>query len=94
MPFYLRKGINFGPLRVNLSKRGVGLSVGGKGMRAGVDAQGRRYTHAGRNGLYYRGSEKGFTLPWVLMLLGGLALWYAQKNGMLDGLLAQLPVAL
>jgi len=44
MGFYVRKSINFGPLRVNLSKSGVGYSVGGRGFRTGVRADGRRYT--------------------------------------------------
>ena len=81
MPFYIRKGINFGPLRVNLSKGGVGLSVGGKGLRAGVNASGKTYTHAGREGVYYRGNSGGFTLPWFVMLILGLGLWYADSQG-------------
>jgi hypothetical protein len=44
MGFYIRKSVNFGPLRVNLSKSGVGYSVGGRGFRTGVRADGRRYT--------------------------------------------------
>lgn len=54
MAFYLRKGINFGPLRVNLSKSGLGLSAGVKGARIGINSQGRSYVHGGRHGLYYR----------------------------------------
>lgn len=54
MGFYLRKGFNFGPLRVNLSKSGLGLSAGVTGARIGVNAQGRAYVHGGRHGLYYR----------------------------------------
>ena len=53
MPFYLRKGFNFGPLRLNLSKSGVGASVGVKGFRVGLSPRGS-YVHAGRGGLYYR----------------------------------------
>jgi hypothetical protein len=30
MGFFYRKSVNFGPFRVNLSKSGVGHSVGGK----------------------------------------------------------------
>jgi len=44
MGFYVRKSVNFGPLRVNLSKSGVGYSVGGRGFRTGVRADGRRYS--------------------------------------------------
>jgi hypothetical protein len=38
-----RRSLNFGPLRVNLSKSGVGYSVGTRGFRVGQDARGRRY---------------------------------------------------
>jgi len=44
MAWSFRKSLNFGPLRVNLSKKGFGFSVGGRGFRAGRDAQGRGYT--------------------------------------------------
>ncbi|MFR8331189.1 MAG: DUF4236 domain-containing protein [Oscillospiraceae bacterium] len=33
MGFRFRKNINFGPMRLNFSKSGVGYSVGGKGFR-------------------------------------------------------------
>lgn len=55
MPFYLRKAISTGPFRFNLSKSGVGLSVGIKGLRFGIGPRGN-YIHAGRGGLYYRTS--------------------------------------
>jgi Protein of unknown function (DUF4236) len=55
MPFYLRKAISTGPFRFNLSKSGVGLSVGVKGLRLGIGPRGN-YIHAGRGGLYYRTS--------------------------------------
>jgi hypothetical protein len=54
MPFYIRKGLNFGPIKVNLSKSGLGLSAGVKGARLGINSQGRSYVHGGRHGLYYR----------------------------------------
>ncbi|EOZ98125.1 hypothetical protein A33Q_1487 [Indibacter alkaliphilus LW1] len=54
MAFYLRKGFNFGPLRVNLSKSGFGISGGVTGARIGINSQGRTYVHGGRHGLYYR----------------------------------------
>jgi hypothetical protein len=53
--WYLRKGLSFGPLRINLSKSGLGGSVGVKGFRVGTGPRGR-YLHAGRGGLYYRTS--------------------------------------
>ena len=40
MGFRFRKSMNLGPVRVNLSKSGVGYSVGGKGFRATKKAGG------------------------------------------------------
>lgn len=40
MGFRFRKSANFGPFRVNLSKSGVGYSVGGKGFRVTKKANG------------------------------------------------------
>ncbi|MCU1250098.1 MAG: hypothetical protein JWQ49_3127 [Edaphobacter sp.] len=53
MGFYIRKGFNFGPLRLNLSRSGLGASFGVKGARIGVGPRGS-YIHMGRGGLYYR----------------------------------------
>lgn len=53
MPFYIRKSVSAGPFRFNLSKSGVGVSVGLKGLRFGTGPRGH-YIHAGRGGLYYR----------------------------------------
>jgi Protein of unknown function (DUF4236) len=53
MGFYIRKGFNFGPLRLNLSRSGLGASFGVKGARVGVGPRGS-YVHMGRGGLYYR----------------------------------------
>ena len=53
MGFYFRKGLNFGPLRLNLSRSGLGASFGVKGARIGVGPKGS-YVHMGRGGLYYR----------------------------------------
>jgi hypothetical protein len=75
MAFYLRKSFRLGPLRLNLSKRGVGVSAGVTGARIGVDAAGREYVHAGRRGLYYRArgaqvaTSGGALLVWIV---GGL----------------------
>lgn len=46
MGWYFRRSIGLGPFRVNLSKSGLGWSVGGRGFRTGVDARGRRTTQA------------------------------------------------
>jgi len=53
--FYIKKSINVGPLRFNLSKSGIGTSVGIKGFRIGSGPKGN-YVHMGKNGLYYRKS--------------------------------------
>ena len=37
MGFFYRKSVNFGPFRVNLSKSGVGYSVGDKGFLGDVN---------------------------------------------------------
>ena len=54
MGFYFRKSLNFGPLRLNLSRSGFGASFGVKGARLGVSPRGHRYIQMGRGGLYYR----------------------------------------
>ena len=56
MGWFLRKSFRVGPLRLNLSKRGIGASVGVKGARLGVDATGTPYAAGGRHGLYFRES--------------------------------------
>lgn len=53
MGFYLRKSVRLGPLRFNLSKSGIGVSAGIRGMRVGTGPRGN-YIHIGRGGLYYR----------------------------------------
>jgi hypothetical protein len=53
MGLYLRKSISAGPFRFNLSKSGIGMSAGVKGLRVGSGARGA-YVHAGRGGIYYR----------------------------------------
>lgn len=61
MGFYIRKGVNFGPLRLNLSRSGLGASIGVPGARFGVGPRGS-YVHLGRGGFYYR---KTLSLPSV-----------------------------
>lgn len=53
MSIVIRKGWSFGPLRLNLSAGGVGISCGVKGLRVGINRHGI-YIHAGRGGVYYR----------------------------------------
>jgi hypothetical protein len=53
MGFYIRKSVNLGGVRLNLSKSGIGVSTGVKGFRLGMNGRGT-YVHMGRGGLYYR----------------------------------------
>ena len=53
MSFYLRKSVRVGPLRFNLSKSGVGVSTGIKGLRVGFGPRGN-YVHAGVGGVCYQ----------------------------------------
>jgi Protein of unknown function (DUF4236) len=52
MSFYVRKSIKAGPLRVNLSKSGIGVSGGMRGLRLGAGPRGT-YVRMGRDGVYY-----------------------------------------
>ena len=55
MGFYIRKSLNVGPFRFNLSKSGIGLSTGIRGFRVGTGPRGN-YVHMGCNGVYFRSS--------------------------------------
>lgn len=55
MSFYIKKSIRVGPIRFNLSKSGVGASIGIKGLRFGTGPRGN-YIHVGTRGVYYRAS--------------------------------------
>ena len=69
MGFYYRKSVNLGPFRVNLSKSGVGYSVGGRGFRVGTTSRGRKYTSFSipGTGIGYRKSGAG-----CLVFLAGI----------------------
>src|ERR1700683_3265934 len=58
MGFYVRKSIKAGPFRYNLSKSGVGVSVGVPGFRVGTGPRGN-YIRAGKGGVYYRATLGG-----------------------------------
>lgn len=78
MGFTYRKSIKLGPFRVNLSKSGVGASVGGPGFRTGVSGAGRRYTSFSLpgTGMGYRTSGgKGCLLLLFPLLLAPAAPW-------------------
>ena len=86
MGFYLRKSLKLGPIRLNFSKSGVGVSAGVTGARLGVNAKGKKYVHVGRGGIYYRqtladdpqtGSDEanpsGKGVGWVTILVIAIA---------------------
>jgi hypothetical protein len=68
-----RKAFRFGPFRVNLSKKGVGYSVGVRGFRVGRDAKGQDYnqTSIPGTGIYKRtySGRPSATRNWSLAAL-------------------------
>ena len=52
MGWSFRKSIRFGPVRLNLSKSGLGVSTGIRGFRVSTGPRGT-YLRAGRGGIYY-----------------------------------------
>lgn len=82
MGFYYRKSVSVGPFRVNVSKSGVGYSVGGRGFRTGISGAGRRYTTFGipGTGLGYRTSSSGKGC--VVLAVGMLALGWLMMKGL------------
>ncbi len=85
MGFYFRRSMNLGPFRVNLSRGGLGWSVGGRGFRTGRSGRGRRYSTISipGTGMGYRTSSRNGCLlilliaPVAAMLLASAAtmLW-------------------
>lgn len=73
MGWTYRKSVGVGPFRVNISKSGIGYSVGGMGFRTGVSSRGRSYksfTVPGTGMRYYSSSKQGCLV--VLALLAGI----------------------
>jgi hypothetical protein len=70
MGWSFRRRISLGPLKVNLSKSGVGYSVGVPGARMGRDAKGREYSQVSipGTGIYNRSYGKSARSPsgWVI----------------------------
>jgi hypothetical protein len=64
MRFFFRRSLRVGPLRFNLSKRGVDASVGVRGARVGIDASGKEYVAGGRGGIYFRASAVSAPVSW------------------------------
>jgi hypothetical protein len=58
MPWYLRKSVRMGPVRWNLSRSGIGVSAGVRGLRVGTGPRGA-YVAGGRGGIYFRQSLGG-----------------------------------
>ncbi len=55
MGWYLRKRVKLAPLvNLNLSKSGIGVSVGPRGFKLSLSPKGKVQLNAGRDGLYYR----------------------------------------
>jgi hypothetical protein len=62
MALYFRKSIKVGPFRFNLSKSGVGMSAGVRGIRIGSGPKGH-YIRVGANGLFYQQKLGGSGQP-------------------------------
>src|SRR5438034_710431 len=88
MGWSFRKSFKIAPgIRLNLSKRGAGLSGGVKGLRIGFGPRGTQVS-AGRGGLYYRkqlsgapggGASRGRFSSFAVMifvLLVAAVIWY------------------
>ncbi|HEX6206687.1 MAG TPA: DUF4236 domain-containing protein [Solirubrobacterales bacterium] len=58
MGFYVRKSVKAGPFRFNLSRSGVGISVGVPGFSAGAGPRGN-YVRVGNGGVQYRSTLRG-----------------------------------
>jgi len=78
MAWNWRKRFNFGIARINLSKKGIGYSLGVRGYRIGQDAKGHRYTQTSipGTGIYrrdYFGTQTAIR-RWSLPLLIAIGL--------------------
>lgn len=71
MGWSYRKSIGVGPFRVNISKSGVGYSVGAGGFRTGVNARGRSYKSFSipGTGIRYSSSSKQGCLVAMALLV-------------------------
>jgi hypothetical protein len=80
--FSIRKSFKVGPLRLNLSKSGLGASVGTKGAQLGLRSKGKLYTHLGRWGLYHR-QDLGSVNPQAATSSKGIGFWILIGLGIL-----------
>ncbi len=71
MAWSYRKSLNLGPFRLNVSKSGLGYSVGGRGFRVAVNPRGRQYTSVSipGTGLRYYTSQKSTTGYGVFVII-------------------------
>ena len=54
MGLSFRKSIKAGPIKMNISRSGIGLSTGTKGAHVGISSRGGAYVSGGANGVYFR----------------------------------------
>jgi hypothetical protein len=68
MGWYFRRSKSFGPFRLNLSKGGLGWSIGTRGLRVGRSSKGRTSTNVSipGTGIGYRKSGVG-CLVWLVL---------------------------
>jgi hypothetical protein len=78
MGWSFRKSVNLGPFRVNMSRSGLGYSVGAGGFRTGVRANGRRYSSVSIPGTGIRytngGSKRRTSSGCLVMIAAGIGL--------------------
>jgi len=86
MAWNFRRSIRFGPLRVNLSRSGIGYSIGVRGLRIGRDARRRTYEQISipKTGIYKRSYGKSSILlskpSLLLFLLAALVIYLLIKG--------------
>ena len=76
MGWSYRKSVGLGPFRINISKSGIGYSVGGRGFRTGVNSRGRSYKSfsvPGTGMRYYSSSSKQGCLVALALLVAVLS---------------------
>jgi hypothetical protein len=76
MGWYYRKNVGLGPFRLNISKSGIGYSLGGGGFRTGVNSRGRSYKSfsiPGTGVRYYSSSSRQGCLVVLALLLATLS---------------------
>jgi hypothetical protein len=88
MGFYFRRSMNVGPFRLNLSRSGVGWSVGGRGFRTGRSARGRKYSTFSipGTGMGYRSSRGcllAIAVPLAALGVAAVAAWILPSQTLL-----------